>query len=180
MNEAWKIFFEMYFSNGADIFVFVIAPMLWVSSMFIARRHIKCWQISKTTCFIVMYGHVFINLLVLLLQVDSFHQVGPIAESLLQGLVCDVWTGHQLSIESHAVVLYLVDTHWERRGELAQQAVYGMRWDFPDTEEAQDMVDAISGKVFCHLAETLLPPQIIVLFHHVPIVSWEAPVLSVG
>ena len=37
MNEAWKIFFEMYFSNGADIFVFVIAPMLWVSSMFIAR-----------------------------------------------------------------------------------------------------------------------------------------------
>ena len=72
MNEAWKIFFEMYCSNGADIFVFVIAPMLWVSSMFIARRHINCWQISKTTCFIVMYGHVFINLLVLLLQGDSF------------------------------------------------------------------------------------------------------------
>ena len=68
MNEAWKIFFEMYFSNGADIFVFVIAPMLWVSSMFIARRHINCWQVSKTTCFLVMYGHVFINLLVLLQQ----------------------------------------------------------------------------------------------------------------
>ena len=76
MNEAWKIFFEMYFSNGADIFVFVIAPMLWVSSMFIARRHINCWQVSKTTCFIVMYGHVFINLLVLLLQGDSFGSFG--------------------------------------------------------------------------------------------------------
>ena len=76
MNEAWKIFFEMYFSNGADIFVFVIAPMLWISSMFIVRRHISCWQISKTTCFIVMYGHVFINLLVLLLQVDSFGSFG--------------------------------------------------------------------------------------------------------
>ena len=76
MNEAWKIFFEMYFSNGADIFVFVIAPMLWISSMFIVRRHISCWQISKTTCFIVMYGHVFINLLVLLLQGDSFGSFG--------------------------------------------------------------------------------------------------------
>lgn len=72
MNEAWKIFFEMYFSNGADIFVFVIAPMLWVSSMFIARRLINCWQISKTTCFIVMYGHVFINLLVLPLNGGGF------------------------------------------------------------------------------------------------------------
>ena len=28
MNEAWKIFFEMYFSNGADIFVFVIAFLM--------------------------------------------------------------------------------------------------------------------------------------------------------
>ena len=72
MNEAWKIFFEMYFSNGADIFVFVIAPMLWVSSMFIARRHINCWQVSKTTCFLVMYGHVFINLLVLPLNGGGF------------------------------------------------------------------------------------------------------------
>lgn len=76
MNEAWKIFFEMYFSNGADIFVFVIAPMLWVSSMFIPRRHINCWQVSKTTCFLVMYGHVFINLLVLLLPGDSFGGFG--------------------------------------------------------------------------------------------------------
>ena len=76
MNEAWKIFFEMYFSNGADIFVFVIAPMLWVSSMFIVRRHINCWQVSKTTCFLVMYGHVFINLLVLLLPGDSFGSFG--------------------------------------------------------------------------------------------------------
>ena len=72
MNEAWKIFFEMYFSNGADIFVFVIAPMLWVSSMFIVRRHINCWQVSKTTCFLVMYGHVFINLLVLPLNGGGF------------------------------------------------------------------------------------------------------------
>ena len=76
MNEAWKIFFEMYFSNGADIFVFVIAPMLWASSMFIARRHINCWQVSKTICFLVMYGHVFINLLVLLLPGDSFGGFG--------------------------------------------------------------------------------------------------------
>ena len=76
MNEAWKIFFEMYFSNGADIFVFVIAPMLWIGSMFIARRHINCWQVSKTTCFLVMYGHVFINLLVLLLPGDSFGSFG--------------------------------------------------------------------------------------------------------
>ena len=71
-DEAWKIFFEMYCSNGADIFVFVIAPMLWVSSMFIARRHINCWQVSKSTCFLVMYGHVFINLLVLPLNGDGF------------------------------------------------------------------------------------------------------------
>ena len=42
------------------------------------------------------------------------------------------------------------------------------------------MVNTISCKVFGHLAETFLPPQIVVLFHDIPIVCWEAPILSVG
>ena len=42
------------------------------------------------------------------------------------------------------------------------------------------MVDAVSVKIFRHLAHTMLPPFVVVLSHLFPIVSWEAPVLPFG
>ena len=55
-----------------------------------------------------------------------------------------------------------------------------MGWNLPNAEEAQDVVNAVGGKVFCHFAETFLPPLVVVLLHYIPIVCGETPVLSVG
>ena len=55
-----------------------------------------------------------------------------------------------------------------------------MGGNLPNAEEAQDVVDAVGGKVFCHFAETLLPPLVIILFHYIPIVCGDPPVLSVS
>ena len=52
--------------------------------------------------------------------------------------------------------------------------------DFPDTEEAQYMVDTVSGKVFRHFPETFLPPAVVIFCHHVPVVCRHTPILSVG
>lgn len=52
--------------------------------------------------------------------------------------------------------------------------------NLPDTEETKDMVDAVGREVFCHLAETSLPPMVLVFLHHLPVVGGHSPILSVG
>ena len=52
--------------------------------------------------------------------------------------------------------------------------------NFPNAEEAQDVVNAVSRKVFRHFAKAALPPSVVVRRHNVPVVSGEAPVLTVG
>lgn len=51
--------------------------------------------------------------------------------------------------------------------------------DFPDAEEAEDVVDAEGVEVLSHLRQALTPPSIIIFSHLVPIVCRESPVLSV-
>lgn len=50
----------------------------------------------------------------------------------------------------------------------------------PDTEEAKHVIDAEGIEVLGHLQQALTPPQEAVLSHLVPVVCWEAPVLTVG
>ena len=42
------------------------------------------------------------------------------------------------------------------------------------------MVNAVGIEIFCHFAEALLPPFVVVFFHYPPVVGGKAPVLSVG
>lgn len=72
MSEVWRIFFETYCSNSADIFVYIIAPLLWGGCIFIVRGHMNCWQISKAIGFIVMYMPLFFVLLPLIAGAESF------------------------------------------------------------------------------------------------------------
>ena len=74
---------------------------------------------------------------------------------------------------------YLVAAVRQCRVEVAQQAALELQRDLPDTEEAEDMVDAEGVEVLAHLAQAALPPVVVVLCHLVPVVGGEAPVLTV-
>ena len=75
---------------------------------------------------------------------------------------------------------YLVAAVRQGRVEVAQQAALELQGNLPDTEEAEDMVDAEGVEVLAHLAQATLPPVVVVLCHLIPVVCGEAPVLAVG
>ena len=90
-----------------------------------------------------------------------------------------VWLGESFAVHPEVVVVaHLVGSVRHSRIECSQQPVNGVIRNLPNAEEAQDMVDSISIKIFSHLAETVLPPLIAVALHHLPIVGGESPILS--
>ena len=78
-----------------------------------------------------------------------------------------------------AVALNFLACHAQRWLELSEQTVNGIDWNLPDTEESEDMVDAVSVEEFGHILEPAYPPQASVLDHLVPVVGRESPVLAV-
>ena len=79
-----------------------------------------------------------------------------------------------------AVALYLLATQPQSRCELSHQARSLRHRDFPDTEKAQHMVDAVGIEILLHFAEAAHPPLAAVTEHLVPVVGRESPVLPVS
>ena len=48
----------------------------------------------------------------------------------------------------------------------------------PDTEEAEDMIYAVSIEIILHLLEPRAPPAEVILRHLIPVIGREAPVLA--
>ena len=80
-------------------------------------------------------------------------------------------------VEAHAAELFA--GIGEGRVEVSHEAALVLGGDFPDAEEAQDVVYAEGVEVLCHLAHALFPPQVAVFFHLFPVVGGEAPVLAI-
>ena len=57
--------------------------------------------------------------------------------------------------------------------------MHGVYGNFPNAEETQHVVDTVSIEIVRHILETAQPPLAAVGYHSVPIISREAPVLSV-
>ena len=104
--------------------------------------------------------------------------IGMRAEHLSEEILVYV-RFQELIAERETVTLYLLTRHGQGGHELTQQTVHGVHRNFPDSEETEDMVNAVGIEVFRHFAETLHPPRIAVLFHDIPVVGGETPVLSV-
>jgi len=106
------------------------------------------------------------------------HVVGVRTEHLSEEIFVYI-RFQELIAEGESVAFYLFTCHGQGGYKLPQQAMYGVHRDFPDAEEAEDVVDAIGVEVFSHFAEALHPPCITVFFHDIPVIGGEAPVLSV-
>src|SRR5574344_3063199 len=87
-----------------------------------------------------------------------FHLVLPRAKDLLHHPVGDKGFGEKRFTERQPVTLYLIHRQWQCRRELPQQSMNGIGRYLPDTEEAEDMVDAVSVEILRHLTETVHPP----------------------
>jgi len=99
------------------------------------------------------------------------HIICLLAKHLLQEVFVNIRGEIELFAERQAVALNLLARHGQGRDELSQQSVHGVHRNLPDTEETQNMIYAVSVEVFRHFSETFHPPAVIILFHHLPVVS---------
>ena len=88
-------------------------------------------------------------------------------------------TGEAVLLEVQAVTLNLTTGHGDSWRKLSEQAMHAMHRDFPNAEEAEHVVDAVSIKELRHILEAAGPPEAAVLQHLIPVVGRESPVLSV-
>ena len=79
-----------------------------------------------------------------------------------------------------AVALNLCTAQSQSGCELTFQTRLGRHRNFPDAEEAQHMIDTVGIEELRHLTEATYPPLATVLQHLVPVIGWEAPVLTIG
>ena len=105
--------------------------------------------------------------------------IAPVSEHGIQHVVTDEGPGHEVFPEIKPETSDFFFAHGQGRDEMSQQTMYGVSRDFPDTEESQNVVNAVSREVFCHLGKAFPPPQVVVFLHNFPVVSRESPVLSV-
>ena len=105
--------------------------------------------------------------------------VGMLTEDAVEYPISNEWLSEEFFLPVQTVAFYLLTTHTECWSELTEQSVYRMNWNLPDTEEAKYVVDTISIKVLRHVLEAIYPPLTTVLYHLVPVVSRETPVLTI-
>ena len=126
----------------------------------------------------VVLGTQFPDVVVQWLQIGSLHMGSVLAKHAVDNPIADKRTGKRLFVERQSVGLYFLATHAQRGRKLTQQAIYTRHGNFPNAEETQYVVDAIGIKELRHVLETTHPPGAIVAQHLVPVVCWEAPILT--
>ena len=70
------------------------------------------------------------------------HHLRLTAEQILEHMPADVGLAEAAVVEPAQPALNLVAVQWQGRREMSQQAFDRLTGNFPDAEEAQDMVDA--------------------------------------
>ncbi len=113
-----------------------------------------------------------------LLQILRAHLLGRLAEEIIEHVVIDIGLGVARGIEPEPGPPNLLLGEGQSRIEVAQQTVYALVGNLPDTEKAQNVVDPVGIEILGHLAETGLPPGIAVLGHALPVVGGQPPVLT--
>mmetsp|Transcript_22400 Transcript_22400/g.38674 ORF Transcript_22400/g.38674 Transcript_22400/m.38674 type:complete len:246 (-) Transcript_22400:1711-2448(-) len=111
------------------------------------------------------------------LKESRFHLVPSRAEYPLQSCVVNI--GAQISVhvpQALGIQFGLADGYY--RTIPAGQATDISFGNFPNTEKAQNMINAESMKISRHVAQACLPPVVAILGHDLPGIGWESPILT--
>ena len=139
--------------------------------------------ISEESFYLALGIYLWLHLITLIVEtVEIFllHLVSTLMEHTVQDPVGDERTGKAILLEVQAVALNLLTGHAEGWSKLSEQTMYAIYRNFPDTEEAEHVVDTVSIKVLRHIQESAGPPLATVLQHLIPVISRESPVLTVN
>ena len=120
-----------------------------------------------------------IALLIQAVEILLLHFVGTLMEHTVQYPVGNERTEESVLLEVQAVALNLLAGHAEGWGKLSEQTMHAIHRDFPNTEEAEHVVDAIGIKELRHILEAAGPPLATVLQHLIPVVGRESPILTI-
>ena len=108
------------------------------------------------------------------------HLLGTITEYSVQHPIGNEWTCHEVFAEIQAIAVDFLHAHGQRWLELSKETSYSMHRYLPNAEESQHMVYAVSIEIACHILEATYPPLTTVLYHLVPVVGREPPILPIG
>src|SRR5678816_1441107 len=64
------------------------------------------------------------------------------------------------------------------RYKMSHDTFHCINWNAPNSKEPKYMINSECIKIIAHLLKSLAPPFKMIFLHLFPIVSWEAPVLS--
>ena len=134
-----------------------------------------CFNLTLCVEMLIQLKHIVVNM-VEIFGNDLFLMF---AKHSVDDPVADVRFGKQIFLEVESVGCYLLARHAQRGRKLTAQAVDTANRYFPNAEESQHMVDAVSVEELCHVLETAFPPGASVFQHLVPVVGREPPILSV-
>ena len=120
------------------------------------------------------------NIIVTMFQEGLFHPFALFSKHAIKNILADERRSHKVFLEIKTETSYFLWRHRKRWRELTEQSLHTVTWNFPNAEESENVVNAISREILRHFCESAFPPAITVLLHHFPVVSGEAPVLSVS
>mmetsp|Transcript_12001 Transcript_12001/g.26188 ORF Transcript_12001/g.26188 Transcript_12001/m.26188 type:complete len:340 (+) Transcript_12001:1713-2732(+) len=89
----------------------------------------------------------------------------------------DIWLCQPINV-ADANALQLLQLHWLTGLQMPEKSRPVVNRNAPYSEKAQHVIDAERLEILRHVTETLAPPRVIILRHHVPVVKREVPVLS--
>src|SRR5690554_2077122 len=89
------------------------------------------------------------------------------------------WLHHSFLFKGDACLINLFRPIRQRGVKIPLQSLYCIERYFPNTKEAQYMVDPVRVKIVGHLLEPANPPRVSLLLHRLPVIGWESPVLPV-
>ena len=107
------------------------------------------------------------------------HLISVLTEDAVEYPIGNERLCEEFFLPVQTIAFNLLTAHTKRWSELSKQSVYRMDRNLPDTEEAEYVVNTISIKVLRHILEAVYPPLTAVLNHLIPVVSREAPVLTI-
>ena len=119
-----------------------------------------------------------VDIVVVGVEEGLYGLIGINAKHIAEEIAADIRLGEAVTVSLDSHVPQVLHGIRHSGIEVPAQSPNSRLGHLPDTEEAQDMVDAVGVEIVLHLGETAAPPEEIILGHLVPVVGGEAPVLA--
>src|SRR6186713_389437 len=100
------------------------------------------------------------------------------SKNVLNNLVRNKWLAQPVIVKPDSVLGKLLNVDRNSRNEATHYSFHCVYRYTPYSKKPKNMIDAESVKIVTHLLKSLVPPFKMVLLHFLPVIGWEAPILT--